>query len=136
MSLNSKAGEEEDAAAPAAIIVQEDGTFRHEHLWRGAALALPVFALRSRESVGAGEFQDLKKLVTLCHQAGMAALAALSWPPVRIACRSQRERSHIPRRLQESSTDRSGIPGRSLDLRPRGASGARAQSMCLLQDCA
>ena len=72
-----------------AIIVQEDGTFRHEHLWRGAAVALPVFALRSRESVGAGEFQDLKKLVTLCHQAGMASLYALSGPPDTIACLSQ-----------------------------------------------
>ena len=76
MSLDSRAGDEESSAAQAAIIIQEDGTFRHEHLWRGAAVALPVFALRSRESVGAGEFEDLKKLVTLCHQAGVAALNA------------------------------------------------------------
>ena len=73
MSLDSKAGNEEGTAAPAAIIIQEDGAFRHEHLWRGAAVALPVFALRSRDSVGVGEFQDLKKLVNLCHQAGTAA---------------------------------------------------------------
>ena len=93
VSLDSKAGDEEGSAAPAAIVIQEDGTFRHEHLWRGAAVALPVFALRSRESVGAGEFQDLKMLVTLCHQAGMAALDALLGMPDRTACRS--ERRHV-----------------------------------------
>ena len=89
MSLDSKAGNEEGTAPPPAIIVQEDGTFRHEHLWRGAAIALPVFALRSRESVGVGEFQDLKKLVTLCHQAGMGALDALLGTTKRLACQSQ-----------------------------------------------
>ena len=68
VSLDS-APEEESGAAP-ALIVQDDGTFRHERSWRGSAIAMPVFALRSRDSIGAGEFQDLKKLVTLCHQAG------------------------------------------------------------------
>jgi 4-alpha-glucanotransferase len=61
---------EPEAESGAALIVQDDGTFRHERLWRGSAVALPVFALRSKDSVGAGEFADLKKLVTLCHQAG------------------------------------------------------------------
>ena len=62
---------------PPALIVQDDGTFRHERSWRGSAIAMPVFALRSRDSVGAGEFQDLKKLVTLCHQAGMLPYKSL-----------------------------------------------------------
>ena len=62
--------EPEAESSAAALIVQDDGTFRHERLWRGSAVALPVFALRSKDSVGAGEFADLKKLVTLCHQAG------------------------------------------------------------------
>ncbi len=68
VSLDSEP-ESKSSAAP-ALIVQDDGTFRHERMWRGSAIAMPVFALRSRDSVGAGEFQDLKKLVTLCHQAG------------------------------------------------------------------
>lgn len=70
MSLDN----EEDSKGEPAVIVQEDGTFSHEHMWRGSAIALPVFALRSRDSIGAGEFLDLKKLVTLCHQAGKGAL--------------------------------------------------------------
>ncbi len=68
VSLDSEP--EDDSSAAPALIVQGDGTFRHERMWRGSAIAMPVFALRSRDSVGAGEFQDLKKLVTLCHQAG------------------------------------------------------------------
>lgn len=68
VSLDNES-ESESRAAP-ALVVQDDGTFRHERMWRGSAIAMPVFALRSRDSVGAGEFQDLKKLVMLCHQAG------------------------------------------------------------------
>ena len=60
MSLESDP-ENNSSAAP-ALIMQDDGTFRHERLWRGSAIALPVFALRTRDSVGAGEFEDLKKL--------------------------------------------------------------------------
>ncbi len=66
VSLDREPGSESGAA----LIMQDDGTFRHERLWRGSAVALPVFALRSKDSVGAGEFSDLKKLVTLCHLAG------------------------------------------------------------------
>ena len=65
--------EPEKAESGAALIVQDDGTFCHDRLWRGSAVALPVFALRSKDSVGAGEFADLKKLVTLCHQAGKSS---------------------------------------------------------------
>jgi 4-alpha-glucanotransferase len=52
------------------MIVRDDGAFRHERLWRGAGLAVPVFSLRSRESVGVGEFADIRKLVDLCSAAG------------------------------------------------------------------
>ena len=80
VSLDSEP--EDDSSASPALIVQDDGTFRHERMWRGSAIAMPVFALRSRDSVGAGEFQDLKKLVTLCHQAGSPSYrshAASTW---------------------------------------------------------
>ncbi|CAL5220743.1 g2802 [Coccomyxa viridis] len=75
VSLDSEP--EDDSSAAPALIVQGDGTFRHERMWRGSAIAMPVFALRSRDSVGAGEFQDLKKLVTLCHQAGLRMIQLL-----------------------------------------------------------
>ena len=85
MSLESDP-ENNSSAAP-ALIMQDDGTFRHERLWRGSAIALPVFALRTRDSVGAGEFEDLKKLVTLCHQAGMSLLNHLLQGLSTSACR-------------------------------------------------
>ncbi len=40
-----------------------DFDFRHSQArWRGAGTAIPIFSLRSEESFGIGEFQDLKKL--------------------------------------------------------------------------
>jgi hypothetical protein len=40
-------------------------------LWRGAGLALPVFAARTRRSVGCGEFLDLLPLVDFADASGM-----------------------------------------------------------------
>lgn len=40
-------------------------------LWKGAGVAAPVFALRSRRSVGCGEFLDIKLLVDICHGSGV-----------------------------------------------------------------
>lgn len=63
---------EADAApelSPTAV-VQCDGPFRHEQRWRGAGMAAPVFALRTRRSVGVGEFADIKQLVSLCSAVG------------------------------------------------------------------
>ena len=55
---------------------------RHgSRLWRGAGLAAPVFALRSRRSVGVGEFLDIKLLVDLCHASGQTLLLDLMWAP-------------------------------------------------------
>ena len=52
------------------MVVQCDGPFRHAQRWRGTGLAAPVFALRSRTSVGVGEFTDIKRLVDFCSVAG------------------------------------------------------------------
>ena len=38
--------------------------------WRGSGLAVPVFSLRTRRSVGVGEFLDIKRLVDVCCMAG------------------------------------------------------------------
>lgn len=45
--------------------------------WRGAGLAAPVFSLRSEESVGSGEFLDLKLLVDLAARTGMRLVQLL-----------------------------------------------------------
>ncbi|KAK9824488.1 hypothetical protein WJX72_010729 [[Myrmecia] bisecta] len=60
-----------------AVVVRNDGPFRHEKLWRGSAAALPVFCLRTKDSVGVGEFADLKKLVDLCSATGMRMIQLL-----------------------------------------------------------
>ncbi len=68
---NFAAGEAEAALVPPAAVVQCDGPFRHERRWQGAGLAAPVFALRTRRSVGVGEFADIKQLADFGSAAGV-----------------------------------------------------------------
>ena len=56
------------------LMHQNDGHFRHRAPWRGSGLAVPVFSLRSRSSVGCGEFRDLKLLVDFVAACGMHVL--------------------------------------------------------------
>lgn len=58
-------------------IVQEDGHFRHCGDWKGAGIAAPVFALRSRNSLGCGDFCDLRQLIEFCASAGMTIIQLL-----------------------------------------------------------
>jgi 4-alpha-glucanotransferase len=57
-----------------AVVVRHDGFVRRDKLWRGAGLALPVFAARTQDSVGVGEFLDLMKMVDFADTAGMRLL--------------------------------------------------------------
>jgi 4-alpha-glucanotransferase len=52
------------AAEPGKIVILQDG-FIHlpNNTWKGAGVAIPVFSLRSKNSFGVGEFNDLKLLV-------------------------------------------------------------------------
>jgi len=59
------------------LIVQEDGHFRHPGHWKGAGVAVPVFSLRSRDSVGCGEFSDLCHLVDFCAQSSLSIIQLL-----------------------------------------------------------
>ena len=45
--------------------------------WRGAGVAVPVFALRSEESFGVGEFNDIKHLVDWAVKAGQNVIQLL-----------------------------------------------------------
>jgi hypothetical protein len=65
----SEPAEEEGEDGP-ALVVRDDGSFRHDKIWRGAAVAVPVFSLRTHNSVGAGDFADIKTLVDFCDVAG------------------------------------------------------------------
>ena len=58
-------------------IVARDGHFRFPAPWRGSGIAVPVFSLRSLNSVGAGDFGDLEALVELVERAGMNVVQIL-----------------------------------------------------------
>ena len=45
--------------------------------WRGAGTAIPVFSLRSKDSFGVGEFNDLKKLADWASETGQSVIQVL-----------------------------------------------------------
>ena len=53
---------------------------RRDKLWRGVGVAIPVFSLRTKQSVGVGEFLDILKLVDFADTCGMRLVQIL---PVR-----------------------------------------------------
>jgi len=60
------------------IHLQNDEKFRHPSgKWRGAGVAVPVFSLRTEESFGVGEFNDLKKLVDWAKLTGIKIIQIL-----------------------------------------------------------
>ncbi len=53
-------------------VVVSDTFYRHpEGNWRGTGVAMPVFSLRTEQSLGVGEFADLKRLVDWAGKTGM-----------------------------------------------------------------
>ncbi|MCA8833266.1 4-alpha-glucanotransferase [Hymenobacter pini] len=58
--------------------VKADDQFRYPTgNWRGAGVALPVFALRSRQGLGVGEFPDIKLLVDWAVATGLKLVQVL-----------------------------------------------------------
>jgi 4-alpha-glucanotransferase len=57
---------------------RHDELYRHaEGNWRGAGVALPIFALRSQQGLGVGEFPDLKLLVDWAVETGLQLVQVL-----------------------------------------------------------
>eukprot|EP00188_Purpureofilum_apyrenoidigerum_P006373 Plantae.Rhodophyta-Purpureofilum_apyrenoidigerum.ctg9816.p1 GENE.Plantae.Rhodophyta-Purpureofilum_apyrenoidigerum.ctg9816~~Plantae.Rhodophyta-Purpureofilum_apyrenoidigerum.ctg9816.p1 ORF type:complete len:960 (-),score=189.39 Plantae.Rhodophyta-Purpureofilum_apyrenoidigerum.ctg9816:292-3171(-) len=54
-----------------------DETFKYETTWKGAGVAVPVFSLRSEQSIGIGEFLDIKGLVDWANLAGLTMVQVL-----------------------------------------------------------
>lgn len=67
-----------DIVAPGKQTIVNDG---YVHLpddtWRGAGVAIPVFSLRSRNSMGVGEFTDLHLLVDWAKKTGLKLIQIL-----------------------------------------------------------
>lgn len=57
--------------------VFNDESYQYLDAWRGAGVALPVFAMRSEKGLGAGEFSDLKLLTDWAVQTGLKLLQIL-----------------------------------------------------------
>lgn len=57
---------------------RHDELYRHpEGPWKGAGVALPVFALRSKQGLGVGEFPDIKLLVDWAVETGLQLVQVL-----------------------------------------------------------
>jgi 4-alpha-glucanotransferase len=60
------------------VICQNDRYFRRtQPRWKGAGVAVPVFSLRTEESFGIGEFQDLKKMADWAVATGQKMIQTL-----------------------------------------------------------
>ncbi len=60
------------------VVIQDQVYARNEEkLWKGTGVAIPVFSLRSQESLGVGEFSDLKKMGDWAANLGMTILQIL-----------------------------------------------------------
>jgi len=61
-----------------ALTIIHDGFARLNNVnWKGAAVAIPVFSLRSKKSLGVGEFTDLKLLVDWAKTTGLTMIQLL-----------------------------------------------------------
>jgi 4-alpha-glucanotransferase len=60
------------------LYIRNDQDFAHPSgKWRGAGVAVPIFSLRTQESFGVGEFNDLKKLADWGEKSGMKMIQVL-----------------------------------------------------------
>ena len=65
-------------AAPGTLTTLHDEGFRSAaEPWRGAGVALPVFALRSEKGLGVGEFSDLTLLIDWAARTGLNLVQVL-----------------------------------------------------------
>ncbi|MBF9239244.1 4-alpha-glucanotransferase [Hymenobacter sp. BT683] len=79
-ALDMEGGENRMVPATAdqtAARVFNDEAYQYPDTWRGAGVALPVFAMRSEQGLGVGEFSDLKLLTDWAVQTGLKLVQIL-----------------------------------------------------------
>jgi 4-alpha-glucanotransferase len=60
------------------LSIHTDQSYRYPHgLWKGAGIAIPVFSIRTQNSWGAGEFNDVKQLVDWADKTGLRVIQIL-----------------------------------------------------------
>ena len=61
-----------------SLTVLHDGFIRLPNsTWKGAGVSIPVFSLRARDSLGTGEFSDIRLLVDWAHKTGLKLIQIL-----------------------------------------------------------
>jgi 4-alpha-glucanotransferase len=66
-----------DAHHKTLTIVHDGFAYLPNDAWKGAGVSIPVFSLRSKDSFGAGEFNDLKLLVDWAKKTGLKLIQIL-----------------------------------------------------------
>ena len=66
-----------DALTKKITILHDGFVHLSNNTWRGAGVSIPVFSLRSKNSCGVGEFEDLKLLVDWAKKAGIKLIQIL-----------------------------------------------------------
>ena len=60
------------------LTILHDGFIRLPNsTWKGAGVSIPVFSLRSKKSLGTGEFSDIRLLVDWAHKTGLKLIQLL-----------------------------------------------------------
>ena len=60
------------------LVIVQDGFAQVRHnQWKGAGVAIPVFSLRSKQSIGVGEFSDIKLLADWSKKIGLKLIQLL-----------------------------------------------------------
>ena len=77
------AGAGASTRTPDTLVVTDNEFRLQSSPWRGAGVAVPVFSLRTRSSMGVGEFLDLKVLVDCAVASGLQLIQLL---PINDTC--------------------------------------------------
>jgi 4-alpha-glucanotransferase len=66
-----------DASKNKLTIIHDGFVFLPNNTWKGAGVAIPVFSLRSKNSFGVGEFNDIKLLADWASKTGLKLIQLL-----------------------------------------------------------
>ncbi len=67
-----------EQAFPGGVVLLQDGFLNVPYeSWRAAGVAVPVFSLRSKDGLGVGEFNDIKKLADWAAKVGLKMIQLL-----------------------------------------------------------
>jgi 4-alpha-glucanotransferase len=78
--LSFETGENRKCTFPvstASSFLLQDNYVRDERRWRGTGIAIPVFSLRSKQSLGVGEFTDIKLMVDWARKSSIKMVQLL-----------------------------------------------------------